>query len=203
VRGGTRSGAVVAAVLVGLLAGVLAANLVPASPASAAPRRCAQTTLKQDIKKADVVFRGVVTKVKAVRGKGDQRRRNYRVQANRVYKASLVTDHVTVTAAVGARCDVPVLGRDKRYLFFVTEEGSQLMATRATSRATHALTRKVVARLGDGAVPRPKPPASAELTKVADASPPALSRMLAPGAALLIVSLLGLLVLGRVGRRRA
>jgi hypothetical protein len=183
-------------------AGLLAASLATA-PASAAPARCAPTTLKQDIKKGDVVFRGIVTKVKPVRGKGDQRTRDYRVQADRVYKSSLVTDHVTVTAAVGTRCDVPVLKKEKRYLFFVTEEGSRLMATPATARATSALTQRVVARLGDGAVPRPTPPATAQFTMVADASPATLSRLLAPGAALVILSLLGLLVLARVSRRTA
>jgi len=193
--------------LAGSLATALGAGLLVAilatTAASAAPARCAPTTLKQDIKKADVVFRGVVTKVKAARGKGEQRTRDYRVHADRVYKSSLVADHVTVTAAVGTRCDVPVLAQDKRYLFFVTEEGSRLMATPATARATSALSRKVVSRLGDGAVPRPRPPATAQFTKVADASPATLSRLLAPGAALVILSILGLLVLGRWSRRTA
>src|SRR3954452_10645930 len=182
---------------------LLVGTVVTASPSSAAPRRCPATTLKKDIKKADVVFRGVVTKVKPVRGKGDQRTRNYRVRADRVYKASLVTDDVTVTAPVGARCDVATLPQDKRYLFFVIEEGSRLMATPATARATHRLTKQIVGRLGDGAVPQPAPPVTAQFTKVADASPAALSRLLAPGAALLIVSLLGLLLVGRFGRRHA
>jgi hypothetical protein len=192
-----------AGALGGAVSAALAGVLVTASPSSAAPGPCAPTTLDQDIKKADVVFRGVVTKVKPVRGKGDQRTRTYRVRADRVYRSSLVTDNVTVTVAVGTRCDVPLLKKDKRYLFFVTEDGSRLMATTATAPATHTLTRKVVARLGDGVVPRPAPPVTAQFTKVADASPAALSRLLAPGAALLIVSLLGLLVLGRVGRRHA
>lgn len=174
-----------------------------ASPASAAAAPCPPTTLAQDIKRADVVFRGIVSNVKPVRGTGDQRTRNYRVEVDRVYQGSLVTDSVTVTARVGTRCAAPLLAQDKRYLFFVTEEGSQLMATGATARATRALTDKVVAKLGDGVAPRPTPPATAEFTKVADASPAALSRLVAPGAALVIVSLLGLLVLGRVGRRHA
>jgi len=184
-------------------ASLLAATVATASPSSAAPRRCPPTTLKQDIKKADVVFRGVVTKVNPVRGKGDQRTRNYRVSVDRVYKSSLVTDNITVTAVVGARCAAPRLSQDKRYLFFVNEQGSQLMVAPATTRATGRLTRQVVARLGDGAVPQPAPPVNAEFTKVADATPATLSRLLAPGAALVIVSLLGLLVLARMGRRRA
>jgi len=193
--GGALGGAVTAALLAG--------TLVTASPSSAAAAPCPPTTLAQDIKKADVVFRGVVSSVRPVRGAGDQRTRSYRVQADRVYKGSLVTDSVTVTARVGTRCAASLLAQDKRYLFFVTEQGSRLMATGATARATRARTVKVVARLGDGVAPRPTPPATAEFTEVADASPAALSRLLAPGAALVIVSLLGLLVLGRVGRRHA
>jgi hypothetical protein len=189
--------------LVSTLLVLPAATLLSASPSSAARVRCPATTLKQDVKKADVVFRGVVAKVKPVRGKGDQRTRNYRVHADRVYQGSLVTDNVTVTAPVGTRCAVATLTKDKRYLFFVNEEGSRLMVTPATARATKSLTQRVVARLGDGAVPQPAPPVTAEFTKVADASPTTLSRLLAPGAALVIVSLLGLLVLGRVGRRHA
>ena len=52
-----------------------------------------------------------------------------------------------------------------------------------------------------GAQPVPTPPATAEFSRVTDATPPPLSRLLAPGAALLIISLLGLLVVGRLGRR--
>jgi hypothetical protein len=184
-------------------AALLAGTFATASPASAAAAPCPPTTLAHDIKKADVVFRGVVSNVKPVRGARDQRIRNYRVEADRVYQGSLVTERVTVTARVGTRCAAPPLAKDKRYLFFVTEEGSRLMAAGATARASRPLTDKVVAKLGDGVAPRPTPPATAEFTKVADARPATLSRLLAPGAALVIVSLLGLLVLGRVGRRHA
>jgi hypothetical protein len=182
---------------------VSAALLAVGAPASAgpAPASCPQRSLAQQVKQADVVFRGVVDKVRPVKGKGDRRTRTYRVQADRVYRSSLVTDSVIVTAEGGAACPPPTLVRGKRYIFFVTEDGSRLVSTSATARAHQDLTSRVVARLGDGVQPRPAPPATAEFSKVAHAAPPPLSRLLAPGAALLIISLLGLLVVGRLGRR--
>jgi hypothetical protein len=168
---------------------------------AAAPATCPHPSLSKQIKQADVVFRGTVDKARPVKGKGTQRYRTYKVQADRVYQSSLVTDSVIVTARVGATCPPPALRQGKRYIFFVTERGSRLLATPATARATRKLTRQVVAKLGPGLHPQPAPPVSVTFTKVADAAPPSLSRLLAPGAALLILSLLGLLVVGRLGRR--
>ncbi len=172
----------------------------PAQAAPAAPK-CPTTTLDQEIKLADVVFRGEVKKVRPVQGTGKQRTRTYRVLSDRVYQGSLVQPSVVVTARVGARCALPTLTESARYIFFVTEHGSLLMARQGTARATTKLTAQVVKRLGTGAPPQPTPPATAEFTMVADADPPPLSRLLAPGAALLIISLLGLFVVGRLGRR--
>lgn len=178
-----------------------ALGIVGPGPAEAAPAKCAQPTLAKQIKQADVVFRGAVDKVRPVKGKGKGRIRTYKVTADRVYKSSLVTDSVVVTAAVGTTCPPPTLAKGRRYIFFVTEQGSRLVATSATAKATGPLTRHVVAKLGSGVQPRKGHPATATFTMVADANPPALSRLLAPGAALLIVSLLGLVVVGRLGRR--
>lgn len=172
-------------------------------PAQARPlARCQHRTLHQDIKQADVVFRGVVDEVRPVRGKGDQRRRTYKVGADRVYQSSLAADTVVVTASVGAACSPPTLRRGKRYMFFAVEKGSQLLSTSATAPARRHLTRQVVAELGGGQPPRPKPSATTvAFSRAADASPPSLSRLMAPGAALVILSLLGLVVLARLGRR--
>jgi hypothetical protein len=172
------------------------------APAQAAPAPgCPRTTLDQDIARAHVVFRGEVKNVRAARRDGKHRTRTYRVVSDRVYQSSLVQPAVVVTARVGTKCALPTLTKGTRYIFFVNERGARLMAMPGTAEATPKLTRQVVSRLGSGAQPVPTPPATAEFSRVADATPPPLSRLLAPGAALLIISLLGLLVVGRLGRR--
>lgn len=183
------------------VAAAVAVVAVPGSPAAAAPKRCPQPSLAQQVKQADVVFRGTVEKARPVKGKGAHRTRTYKVRADRVYQSSLVADSVVVTAEVGAKCPPPTLKQGKRYIFFVTEDGSRLVSTASTARATTKLTDRVVAKLGSGVQPHPAPPATATFTPVAGAAPAGLARLLAPGAALLIVSLLGLVVVGRLGRR--
>jgi hypothetical protein len=183
-----------------LAAAGVAGAVVLAGPAQAAPP-CPRTTLGQDIDHADVVFRGEVTKVSPVQTSGQRATRPYEVTADRVYKSSLVTDQVVVTARVGTKCALPKLQKGTRYIFFVTAHRSRLLAISGTAEATPRLTRQVVHRLGSGAQPEVQPPAAAQFTLVSGASPPALSRLLAPGAALLIVSLLGLVVLGLRNRR--
>lgn len=186
-----------------LLAGVAPLGATPGAASAAVAPACPRTTVKLDIKAADAVFRGVVTKARAVHGTGSHRTREYRVTVDRVYKGSLVTDKVRVTTRLRAtRCNpLPALVEGRRFIFFTTEKGARLLATTGTARARHQLTRQVVKQLGDGKQPEAQPPASATFTRVADANPPRMSKLLAPGAALFIVSLLGLLVVGRLGRR--
>ncbi len=190
-----------AATTAALLGAVLS---VPSSAAGAGAAACPRTSIGHDIAHAHVVFRGVVTKSRPPHGSGAQRTRSYKVSADRVYKSSLVTRSVLVTAHAGtSACTLPKLTKGPHYIFFVNEKGPRLMATTATAKATKHLTRQIEKRLGKGTQPESTPPAPAELTKVAHASPPSLSRLLAPGAAVLILSLLGLLVVNRLGRRTA
>ena len=188
-------GTVVSAVLLG------GALVMAAGATAAAAPACAPKSLNKEIKQADVVFRGVVDSAQAPRGKGAERTRTYKVTADRVYQSSLVTDRVRVTSELGATCPPPDLTEGKRYIFFVTEQGSRLLSTPATARASRKLTHQVEARLGGTPPPHTAPPVTAEFTKVADAAPPTLSRLLAPGAAIVVLSVLGLFVVGQVSRR--
>jgi len=183
----------------GLLVGVGAVGWVEA-PATSAPA-CPTPTLKHAIRGADVVFRGMVTKAKPVHGKAGHRTRTYKVAADRVYKSRLVTTNVLVTADVGTHCALPTLKQGSRYIFFANEHGSALIATPPTARATPHFTHQVVQLLGSGKQPQATQPPAATFQKVADADPTSLTRLLAPGAALVIVCLLGLMVVGRTTQK--
>jgi hypothetical protein len=182
------------------VAGVAALGAT-AGAAQAAPT-CPHTTLAQDIQQAHVIFRGVVTKAHPAHGSGVDRVRTYKVRADRVFKSSLITRSVVVTASARKHgCTLPELKTGSRYIFFANPRGPRLMLTTATAPASHHLTTQVMSRLGNGIQPQPQPPAAATFTKVAGADPPSLSRLLAPGAALVILSVLGLMVVGRSARR--
>src|SRR3954466_8705291 len=136
--------AVSAALTAALVGGVLLAAS-PAQARTGAP--CRERSLHQEIKRADVVFRGVVDKVRPVRGKGHLRTRTYKVTADRVYRSSLVTDSVRVTAQRRFRCPPPHLRKGKRYIFFVNEEGPRLVRAPATARASTELSCRGMAKL--------------------------------------------------------
>ena len=128
----------------------------------------------------------------------------YDVQVERVFKGSVSTETVQVTSSRTSRaCERLGLDPDGDYVFFVENDGAALTADTCsgTGPASGRLVARVEAVLGEGRPPVPAQPEQAAFTRVADAEPPTLTRTAAPGMALVLVGLLGLVVVRRVGSR--
>ena len=183
-----------------LLALALAcAGVVLAQAPATAVCRCQQSDLRDDVKGADAVFSGVL--VDSTGGKS--RTSTLEIEADMVFKGDVRTSSVDVRSR-NDDCSLGGLKTDERYVFFVTEDGSELLADRCggTKEATGKLVTLVEQETGEGTPlggsNQPEEPVTVEFTKVSDAEPDSLTRIAAPGAALVLVGLLGLLVVRRV-----
>jgi hypothetical protein len=188
--------------LVLLLVGL---TTVVLTSAAAQACTCKNLTLAQKVKRADGVFSGTVTMASGPTTVRKRQVMSYDVKVDRVYKGDVSTQRVTVKSdADASACGLANLSPDNRYLFFVRANGANLLASSCggTGPATSAKTQRIVALLGQGTTPVPPTPAEATYTSVAGAEPPSLARLAVPGAALLVIGLLGLMVFGALGRTR-
>jgi hypothetical protein len=158
---------------------------------------------------ADAVFVGVVTRVqRTTRGPNDAVFTSA-VQVERVYKGEIVQPSVPVLTGSSTRTrpGLGALERGETYLFFVRATGETLAAggCSGTRIATEDQVTRLQALLGEGrpaVVPPPAPAPEAEFERVADSDPTAFTRSAAPGMALVLIGLLGLVVVRRLGRRQ-
>jgi hypothetical protein len=190
-------------VLVLLVVG-LTTVVVADAPAHAACT-CERPPLAQQVNEADGVFSGTVTMASGPTTSGKRQIMSYDVKVDRVYKGDISSPSVTVKSdADPARCGLSGMTADTRYLFFVRANEANLLANKCggTGRAKSTKTQKVIALLGPGTTPIPPTPEEAVFTEVADAEPLPLTRLAAPGAAMVVLGLLGLMVFGALGRSR-
>lgn len=193
----------VLAVLAALLAGLLTA--LTQAPALACS--CADRTLRQQVQSADVVMRGRVVEQTNVEGRSPGQA-TYVLEVDRVWKGTVQGARTEVSSSSGeASCGLGRLpeGRPVMLLATTPQPGAGTVAglCGGTTLATSSVVAQVVRVLGDGTPvdPEPEPEEPVELagTVVGDEGDPDVVRLAAPGAAVVLVGLLGLLV----ARRRA
>lgn len=156
---------------------------------------------------ASAIFTGVVTSVTKESKPGGQRGAifTHEIDVDLVYKGDVTTSSVQVrTERTRDTCSLGELAADTTYVFFTRPEGETWVAAGAsgTAPASDRLLAKVERLLGEGHPPVPPAPETATFTNVSDGEPTTLTRAAAPGLALIIIGLFGLVVAGRLGSRK-
>ncbi len=165
--------------------------------------KCASASVRAEVKQADAVFSGVLVESSdGASGRRGGTDTTYRIEAQTLYKGDLPRATVEVTSP-GTSCGLS-LRVDRRYFFFVTERGAELTTNQCsgTARAKGQLVHKIEQVAGEGKDVGPSDPAEPvepTFTPVDDGEPEELTRLAAPGVALALVGLLGLLVVRRRG----
>lgn len=163
---------------------------------------CVESDTAGHIKNATTVLLGTVT---SSRKQG--KTLTYVIQVERVYKGVAATSVTLRTPATKGACALDDLVADRRYVFFGTQQGDvvEVNSCGGTAAASARLLTSVTRVLGAGTSPESSSdsgPVTATFTRVDGTAPTTFPRLAAPGGALVIIGLLGLLFLRRVGRVR-
>ena len=186
-------------VLRGLLACVfVVSGMVLAVQAPASACTCQRSDVEQQTARADAVFLGTVDEVTR-----SAEQYEMTVTATRSYKGTVERSTTVTTARQTTACGIgrPEPGSD--YLFLVRGDAPPYVATSCdgTGQVDPDRVARIEGILGAGQAIAPPAPPTATRTHVEDSPPASLARLAAPGAALVLVGLLGLVVVRRRGRR--
>ncbi len=194
-----------------LVTGAVTLLSAQASAASVAPAGdCSGVSQAEEAEKADVVFTGTVTSRTPSKGPGN-REFAHDLSVELVFKGPISTETVPVITRDETKTvpGVGPLNEGERYLVFgrvVEAEGSPVIVAGGCSgtgvAAADEVTR-VETLLGQGRPPVPPTPLDPEFRPAADADANSFTRAAAPGLALVLIGLLGLVVVGRLNRRSA
>lgn len=192
----------------------LASVVLTQMPAHAC--KCVSSDITQDARRADAVFTGTVISIQKPSGKapegetppeGDKGSTTgvttIIVEAERSWEGHVPKQVELTTAASSAACGIENLEADKKYLFFAQSDNAKLTidSCGGTSLFTAALGASITRLLGEGRDPgaadKPAEAPAADREVIADNAPAGFTKIAAPGGALVIVGILGLLVLRR------
>jgi hypothetical protein len=192
------------AAVVATLACVL---VVPAGPSSALPPACPYVSIADSTKVARAVFSGTVTAVEAQDRTDGAVGKVYvqTVTVTRVYTGRVATENVVVQSDRNRdACSLGQLASGTEYMFFASGNGNPWVATgtSGTRPVDDQVVTAVQRLLGPGNPPVAPTPEEASYTAVDTSDPQAFSRAAAPGAAMVIIGLLGLAVVRAVIWRR-
>jgi hypothetical protein len=180
------------------------------SGSAAAPCTCTAAggssgRVQDHVREASAVFKGTVEEITAPGGTGENGfSRTSTVRVERVYKGDMITTETAdvVTTRAFGNCNRELV-QGETYVFFVeSDEGFTATACGGTTIASTQLITQVENLLGDGREPVPPEPPTASFGPVVVDDPTSLTRVAAPGLALVLIGLLGLAVVRRLARPR-
>jgi hypothetical protein len=195
-----------AALVVAAAVGTGAAAATPPAAADEPTVKCPFISVGDSSKRSMAVFTGLVTEVAKEEKPAGEPGAYYLqdVTVTRVYRGEIDTEAVQVRSEkVPKQCSLGELSVGTEYMFFAVSSGDPWIAESGggTVPVDPEVVDKVERVLGEGRAPVAPPKPSAEFTPVEVGEPTTLSRAAAPGLALILVGLLGLIVVRGLGRR--